>query len=65
MSAQAVSEKKEAAPKKKGGFSFPAGITTLGIVAVLVWIAAFFIPSGQYQRDESGSPVPGSFEPGD
>lgn len=50
-----------AAPNKPG-FSFPAGITTLGIVAILVWVAAFFIPSGQYQRDESGSPIPGTWE---
>lgn len=52
----------EETPKKKG-FSFPAGITTLGIVAVIVWIAAFFIPSGRYQRDETGSPIPDSWAP--
>ena len=28
---------------------------------ILVWVAAFFIPSGQYKLDASGSPVVGSY----
>jgi uncharacterized ion transporter superfamily protein YfcC len=47
-------------PKDKVGF--PAPITILTLVLVLVWLAAFFIPSGQYQLDASGSPIPGSFK---
>jgi uncharacterized ion transporter superfamily protein YfcC len=45
--------------KRKRGF--PAPVTILTFVLIAVWIAAFFIPSGQYQLDASGSPVPGSF----
>src|SRR5262249_28726626 len=45
--------------KRKRGF--PEPVTVLTVVLVLVWIAAFYIPSGQYQLDASGSPIPGSF----
>jgi uncharacterized ion transporter superfamily protein YfcC len=45
--------------KRKRGF--PAPVTILTVVLVLVWIAAFYIPSGQYKLDASGSPIPGSF----
>ena len=45
--------------KRKRGF--PAPVTILTFVLILVWIAAFFIPSGQYKLDASGSPIPGSF----
>jgi len=41
---------------------FPTAITTLAIVTVAVWVAAIFIPSGQYQVDADGAPVPGTFE---
>ncbi len=49
-------------PKRRRGFSFPSAVTTLGIVTVLVWIAAIFIPSGRYTHDDQGAPIPGSFE---
>ncbi len=42
--------------------SFPAPITILVLVLIAVWIAAFLIPSGQYQVDASGSPIAGSFK---
>lgn len=45
--------------KKK--FQFPSAVTTLIIVTVLVWIAAIFLPSGRYQLDADGGPVPGTF----
>ena len=48
------------APKRTPGF--PAPVTILTVVLILVWIAAFFIPSGQYRLDETGSPIPGSFQ---
>lgn len=51
------------APPKKRAFQFPSAITILGLVTVLVWIAAFFIPAGQYERDEVGSPIIGSYTP--
>jgi len=44
--------------KKRG---FPAPVTILTLVLILVWIAAFFIPSGQYQLDATGSPIAGSY----
>ena len=49
-----------AAPKK--GFTFPGAVTTLAIVTVLVWVATMFIPSGRYQTDADGSPIPGTFQ---
>ena len=48
------------AEKKKGGF--PSPLTILTIVLVLVWIATFFIPSGQYDVDASGSPIAGTYK---
>jgi uncharacterized ion transporter superfamily protein YfcC len=50
-----------AEPEKKG-FEFPGTLTVLIIVTFLVWIAAFFIPAGAYDRDEGGVPAPGSFQ---
>ena len=45
-------------PRRQAGF--PAPITILTLVLVLS-LLTFFIPSGQYQLDASGSPIPGSF----
>jgi uncharacterized ion transporter superfamily protein YfcC len=45
--------------KPKSGF--PAPITILTFVLVFVWIATFFIPSGEYKHDASGSPIANSF----
>ena len=43
-------------------FKFPTALTVLALVLVVVWIAAFFIPSGQYDIDpETGGPVPGTY----
>jgi uncharacterized ion transporter superfamily protein YfcC len=41
---------------------FPGAVATLAIVTLLVWVAALFIPAGQYQVDEGGSPIPGTYE---
>src|SRR6516225_12010741 len=49
------------APTEKRKRGFPAPVTILAFVLILVWIAAFFIPSGQYKLDVSGSPIAGSF----
>jgi uncharacterized ion transporter superfamily protein YfcC len=43
-------------------FKFPGAVTTLAIVTVLVWVAALFIPSGRYQHDADGSPIPGTYQ---
>ncbi len=45
--------------KRKRGF--PAPITILTLVLIIVWFVAFFIPSGQYKLDGAGSPVAGTF----
>ena len=50
----------EPTPPKRG-FKFPGAVTTLAIVTVLVWLATLFIPSGRYQTDADGSPIPGTF----
>jgi uncharacterized ion transporter superfamily protein YfcC len=45
----------------EGKRGFPKPVTILTFVLILVWVAAFFIPSGQYQLDSGGSPIAGSF----
>lgn len=49
-------------PPEKGRFSFPSAVTTLAIVTLLVWVAALFIPAGQYSTDADGSPIPGTYQ---
>lgn len=57
-----MSGTERAAPEpEKKGFEFPGTLTVLVIVTFLVWLVAFLIPAGQYQR-EGGVPTPGSFE---
>jgi uncharacterized ion transporter superfamily protein YfcC len=46
--------------EKKRKFEFPGTLTVLVIVTFLVWLAAFLIPAGLYDRDD-GVPVPGSY----
>ena len=52
----------EAKEPGKKGFEFPGTLTVLVIVTFLVWLAAFLIPAGAYQHDESGVPQPGSYQ---
>lgn len=40
---------------------FPSALTVLAIILLATWLASFFIPSGVYEVDETGSPVPGSY----
>ena len=55
------------APDPSGGepaakrIKFPTALTVLALVLGVVWLASFFIPSGVYELDESGGPVPGSY----
>jgi len=51
----------EPSPEKKGGFKFPTALTVLFLILGLVWVAAFFIPSGVYERTPEGDPIPGSY----
>ena len=46
---------------EKKDFQFPSTMTVLILVTLLVWIAAFLIPSGTYEHDENGVPQPGSY----
>jgi uncharacterized ion transporter superfamily protein YfcC len=58
-----MSEQSSSAPSQdsKRQFAFPSAVTTLAIVTVLVWVAALFIPAGQYSTDADGSPIPGTY----
>ena len=49
----AGSAQRSAMQRKRG---FPAPVTILTFVLIVVWVAAFFIPSGRYKFDASGSP---------
>ena len=48
-------------PDQKRKLSFPSALTILAIVTVAVWLLAFLIPSGQYDRNDSGAPVQGTY----
>ncbi|EPH43240.1 YfcC family protein [Streptomyces aurantiacus] len=52
-------EAREPAPKSK--FTFPSALTVLAIVTVAVWLLAFLVPPGAYDRDDKGAPVQGSY----
>ena len=47
--------------EKKSGFKFPTAYTVLFILLILVVIATWFIPAGQYDKNEDGEPIPGSY----
>jgi uncharacterized ion transporter superfamily protein YfcC len=47
--------------EEKGGFSFPSALTVLFLILGLVWVAAFIIPSGVYERTPEGDPIPGTY----
>jgi uncharacterized ion transporter superfamily protein YfcC len=49
--------------EKEAGFRFPTAYTVLFILLILVVIATWFIPAGQYDRNEDGEPIPGSYHP--
>ncbi|MEU4797263.1 YfcC family protein [Streptomyces sp. NPDC023327] len=42
-------------------FTFPSALTVLAVVTVAVWLLAFLVPSGQYDRGDSGAPVQGTY----
>lgn len=42
-------------------FAFPSAPTVLVIVTVAVWLLAFLVPPGAYDRDDKGAPVEGSY----
>lgn len=60
MADKSVEQPTEEAPvKRQRGFPSPATIL-IGVI-VLVWLVTFLIPSGRYELDENGSPMPGSW----
>src|SRR5438045_2645334 len=46
---------------KKSRFQLPSAYTILFGLIVVVAIATWFVPAGDYQLDEAGSPVPGTY----
>lgn len=48
------------AEKKQRGFPHPLAL--LGIIILVVWLGTFLIPAGQYQLDDAGHPIPGSYQ---
>jgi uncharacterized ion transporter superfamily protein YfcC len=49
--------------KKSRKFTFPTAFTILFILLILVAIATWIIPAGQYQVDADGAPIPGTYQP--
>lgn len=49
------------APPKRA-FHFPSAFTVLFGVTVAVWLLAFIVPTGAYKLNDSGAPIPGSYE---
>ncbi len=41
---------------------FPSAYTVLAIVTVFVWLLAFVIPAGTYQRNDDGQPIEGTYQ---
>ncbi|QIB46395.1 YfcC family protein [Streptomyces aureoverticillatus] len=52
-------ETQEPAPKRK--FTFPSALTVLAVVTLAVWVLAFLVPPGAYDRNDKGAPVQGSY----
>lgn len=51
----------EAKPKRK--FTFPSAFTILFILLVVIAFATWVIPSGSYDYDADGAPIPGTYHP--
>jgi len=49
------------APVEEKGFKFPTAYTVLFILLILVAIATWVIPAGQYDKNRAGEPIPGSY----
>ncbi|MFI5806307.1 YfcC family protein [Streptomyces sp. NPDC051561] len=48
-------------PDGKRRFTFPSALTILALVTFGVWLLAFLIPPGAYDRDKNGSPLQGTY----
>jgi uncharacterized ion transporter superfamily protein YfcC len=49
--------------EEKKGFKFPSAYTILFILIIIVAIATWIVPAGQYEVNEAGEPIPGSYHP--
>ncbi|MDO5743137.1 MAG: YfcC family protein [Micrococcaceae bacterium] len=47
--------------KPRAPFSFPSAFTVLAGVTILVWLAALVLPSGAYDTNADGGPIPGTY----
>jgi uncharacterized ion transporter superfamily protein YfcC len=47
--------------EEERGFKFPTAYTILFLLLILVVIATWIIPAGQYDKNEEGEPIPGSY----
>ncbi|MFD1426743.1 YfcC family protein [Kroppenstedtia sanguinis] len=47
--------------KEKHKFSMPDAFVILFAMLILVWLASYIIPSGQFDKTENGTVVPGSY----
>ena len=47
--------------EEKVGFKFPTAYTILFLLIIIVVIATWFIPAGEYEADENGDPIPGTY----
>ncbi|MFE9407042.1 YfcC family protein [Streptomyces sp. NPDC006530] len=51
----------EPAAGKGAGLRFPSALTILAIVTLAVWVLAFVVPSGAYDRTADGAPLQGTY----
>ena len=47
--------------KEKEGFKFPTAYTILFILIIIVVIATWLVPAGQYDLNDEGQPIPGTY----
>src|SRR3954453_19048243 len=57
----ALSVQPDDAPKKRS-FALPSAHTILFILIILTAAATWVVPSGSYQYNENGEPVPGTYQ---
>jgi len=56
----------DAAEEKERRFTFPSAFTVLAVVTFAVWLLALVVPTGTYSvSDETGGPIPGSYQAAD
>jgi uncharacterized ion transporter superfamily protein YfcC len=47
--------------EEKKGFKFPSAYTILFILIIVVAITTWIVPAGQYEVNEAGEPIPGTY----